>query len=86
MPMTTDAAITHFRQSLAGLRRASSRSDFDKRHAYLLGYCEALLIIGVIDRYQWRAFMEDIDNQCRARSGAVAPTTSMPGWSAKDYL
>ena len=86
MPMTTDAALTHLGQSLAGLRRASSRSDFDKRHAYLLGYCEALLITGVIDRYQWRAFLDEIDDQCRARVGPVAPTTSMPGWSAKDYL
>lgn len=86
VPETTDAALTHFRQNLAGLRRASSRSDFGKRYAYLLGYCEASMIVGVIDRHQWQAFLNDIDDHSRARSGAIAPTIVMPGWSAKDYL
>lgn len=34
VPMTTDAALAHLGQSLASLRSATSRREFDNRHAY----------------------------------------------------
>ncbi|MEG5266332.1 hypothetical protein TRP66_18740 [Pseudomonas sp. JDS28PS106] len=85
MPINSFTAINRVRVSIGELRRAFSLSDCEKRHAKLIGYCQALLDCGVISHAQWQQLTQLADAELSAWMPAPDFGTRLPGWTTGDY-